>query len=121
MSKNGNVLERSITSVSKGPNGNTIVHVDGEKLSAAMTSMDYDTKEMEKAQSVASDLLEAHWAGIQGAILRSGDGIGSVSLSLKLDHTGPERELKAKIAYSVKTSDEIKVVVRDPRQPELGV
>jgi len=117
--KHTNAFAGAVTAVERDKDGNPIIHVDGDKFSKNMAVADYDEKELEKAQQVVSDLLETHWIGIQGAIIKAGDGLGAVSLSIKLDHTGPERELKAKIAYSVKTSDEIEVTVRDPRQPEL--
>jgi hypothetical protein len=85
----------------------------------AATVADYDERELSRAQTLIGGLLETHWAGIQGAIVRSGDGEGSVSISLKLDHTGPVREIKCKIGYAIRTTDEAEAVVRDPRQMEM--
>jgi hypothetical protein len=79
----------------------------------------YDERELAHAQTLIGELLETHWERIQGTVIRADDSTASVSINLKLDHGGPTREVKVKLSYSVKTSDEAEAVVRNPAQKEL--
>lgn len=83
------------------------------------TLEDYNERELLQTKNLVCDLLDTHWNGIEQAIIKGGDGIGSVSIAIKLDHQGPARDVKVKIGYAVKTTDEAEVVVSDPRQEEF--
>ena len=79
----------------------------------------YDDIELQRAKGLVCDLLETHWKGIMQTVAASDDGQGAVSLGLKLDHDGSNRLVKAKLSYSVKTSDEAEYIVRNPAQKEM--
>ncbi len=82
---------------------------------------EYDEKELERAKSLISDLLDTHWRGVMTAVGSSDDSTGSVSIGLKLDHSGTSRLVKSRLSYSVKTSDESEYIVRNPQQQEMSL
>ena len=84
-------------------------------------SIDYDAVELEKTKELVISMLDAHWTRIQGALIRSEDQMASVGINVKLDHSGIERDVKVKIGYAVKTTDEAETTVHDPRQEELPI
>lgn len=96
---------------------------EGETIdaTAAFAAMSYGKVEFERVNSLVTSLLETHWAGIQQAVADSEDATGSVSLSVKLDHSGPARIVQTKLSYSVKTSDEAEAYVSDPAQKEFDL
>jgi hypothetical protein len=82
---------------------------------------DYNDIELEEAKALVGDILETHWTGILKAVTENEDQIGSVSIALKLDHSGPTRNVKVKLSYAVKTTDETEKNVRNPAQQELAI
>lgn len=97
------------------PGGETI------DATAAFAALSYSEVEFQRVSSLVNSLLETHWAGILQAVADSEDSTGSVSLSVKLDHSGPARIVKTKLSYSVKTSDEAEAYVSDPAQKEFNL
>lgn len=83
------------------------------------TQQTHDEVELNECALLVTQLLAVTWTGIQGAISRTDDGQLGVSIAIKLDHSGNERVVKAKISYAVRTSDEDERYVRDPQQKEL--
>ena len=88
---------------------------------AAFAAIDYNEVEFQRVTALVNSLLETHWPGIQQAVAESEDATGSVSLSVKLDHSGPSRIVKTKLSYAVKTSDEAEAYVQDPAQKEFDL
>jgi hypothetical protein len=97
------------------PGGETI------DATAAFAAMDYNEVEFQRVQTLVTNLLNTHWRGILQAVADSEDSTGSVSISVKLDHSGPARIVKTKLSYAVKTSDEAEAYVQDPAQKELDL
>ena len=81
----------------------------------------YNDIELEEAKALVGDILETHWLGILRAVSDSDDQNGSVSIAVKLDHSGPTRNLKVRLSYAVKTTDESEKNVRNPDQQELAI
>lgn len=82
---------------------------------------DFNEVELEEAKALVADILETHWHGILKAVTDSEDQNGSVSIALKLDHSGPSRNIKVRLSYAVKTTDETEKNVRNPDQQELAI
>ena len=82
---------------------------------------EYNDIELEEAKALVGDILETHWLGILRAVTDSEDQSGSVSIAVKLDHSGPTRNLKVRLSYAVKTTDESEKNVRNPDQQELAI
>lgn len=98
------------------------IRTPGETIvAAAFAAMDYNQVEFDRVSSLVISLLASHWNGILQAVGDSEDSTGSVSISVKLDHSGPARMVKTKLSYSVKTSDEAEAYVHDPAQKELNL
>lgn len=82
---------------------------------------EYNDIELEEAKALVGDILETHWIGILRAVTDSEDQSGSVSIAVKLDHSGPTRNIKVRLSYAVKTTDESEKNVRNPDQQELAI
>lgn len=82
---------------------------------------EYNDIELEEAKALVGDILETHWVGILRAVTDSEDQNGSVSIAVKLDHSGPTRNIKVRLSYAVKTTDESEKNVRNPDQQELAI
>lgn len=82
---------------------------------------EYNDIELEEAKALVGDILETHWVGILRAVSDSEDQNGSVSIAVKLDHSGPSRNIKVRLSYAVKTTDESEKNVRNPDQQELAI
>lgn len=88
-------------------------------ITGALDGMTFAEAELDRTKGLIINLLDTHWNGILAAVKDSDDQIGSVSISVKLDHSGQGRLVKAKLSYAVKTTDEAEYIVRDPAQKEL--
>jgi len=101
----------------------SITSPTGEKvdITPALLAQEFNTKELQTAQTLIAELLDSNWHGILTTIARSEDGTGSVSISLKLDHSGANRDLHAKLSFSQKTSDEAECSVKNPAQEEFSL
>lgn len=94
---------------------------DPVDVTQRFAKIQYSEKELAESIALVADLLTVNWTGIQKAIADTEESVGSVSLALKLDHTGPMRSVKVRIGYSVKHSDEAECMVKDPTQLELEI
>lgn len=88
-------------------------------ITPAFHAQEYNDAELETTQQIVANLLEGNWHGIMRSIAESEDSKGSVSFSLKLNHAVSPRQVKAKLSYALKTSDEAEEYVKDPQQEEL--
>ena len=88
-------------------------------ITGALDGLTYSEAELDRTKELVNGLLDTHWKGILSAVKDSEDAIGAVSISVKLDHSGQSRQVKVKLSYAVKTTDEAEYIVRDPAQKEL--
>ena len=88
-------------------------------ITGVLDGMTFAEAELDRTKELIIELLDTHWRGILQAVKDSDDSVGSVSIGVKLDHSGQGRLVKAKLSYAVKTTDEAEYIVRDPAQKEL--
>ena len=74
-----------------------------------------------QAGDIVSNLFLAHFDAFGEEMSKSETNKLSVSVGFKLRQTSGGINLKAKISFGAKTTDEAEVEVSDPRQEKLGL
>ena len=72
-----------------------------------------------KAAELVSDLFTQHFAGFGEEMSKSESNKLAVSVGFKLRQTGGGINLKAKISFGARTTDEAEAEVSDPKQEKL--